>query len=67
MTVIVFIFFFIVVSGADTESIDGHSIGAKENITIAEEENSNALPSFDDGADDSKVSILIPQFFFPYH
>ncbi|RUS77280.1 hypothetical protein EGW08_014944, partial [Elysia chlorotica] len=43
------------IMGADTESIDGHSIGAKENITIAEEENSNAITSFDDGADDSKT------------
>ena len=56
LIMLVFLFYlFIYISGADTESIDGQSIGAKENITIAEEENGNAITSFDEGADDSKV------------
>ncbi|GFO30868.1 transcription initiation factor tfiid subunit [Plakobranchus ocellatus] len=42
------------IMGADTESIDGQSVGAKDNITIAEEENSMALPSYDDTEDYSK-------------
>lgn len=48
-------------TGADTESLDGFSIGTKDNVTIAEDDTNSAMPHFHEGREYSKVGcILLP-------
>lgn len=42
-------------AGADTESLDGYSVGTKDNITIAEDDTSSAMPSYHEGREYPKV------------